>query len=152
MACLPLPALSCFLLQVIRFCWKEKKCHPQVLFYFHTIFTSSFHHGCFLPICTACLMLPLNNNWRQFVPVEHPRFWESLIMDLNMLKQITAVKTPRYATIQTGMPYSMSPLELENWEQNEVGPDRIISFLERRSCRPLPRVRGSPTTTFFWTS
>lgn len=70
-------------------------------------------------------------------------------MDLNMVKQIPTVKTPRQATIQTGIPYRVSPLELEGWEQNEVGTIRIISFLERRSCRPLPRVRGSPTNIFF---
>lgn len=64
------------------------------------------------------------------------------------MKQITSADSEVCNNPDWGA-YSESPLEIEGWEQSEVGTNRIISFVERRSCRPLPRVRGSPTIIFF---
>lgn len=70
MACLYVPALNCFLLEVIRFCWEEKNAIHKVLFYFHAIFTSPFYCCCWFllfafPI-SCCLWIVAEDNLSQF--------------------------------------------------------------------------------------
>lgn len=142
MACLSLPALSCFLLQVIRFCWKGKTMPSTspILFPYHLHFfllPGLF----FLLICTPCLKLPLNNNWRQFVPVEHPQ----ILRKSDYGSENGETKSP------PSRPWGMQQSRLgclTGWAHLSLR----ASFLERRSCRPVSRVRGSPTIIFFLNS
>lgn len=155
MGCLCPPALSCFQLEVIRFCWEEKNAIHRS--YFISTSSSFLQLTIAIGFCSFafptpyCLWIVTEGNLSQMNIPDFEKVWiwiQRFIMGWNNGQ----CKSRQYRTAQAEVPCGGIPLDLQGWEQNVVGTNRVISFSESRSHRHLPRLAGSPTIMFFRTS